>query len=292
VSYVEIEIRAKTVDLAVEAAMQELGVENREQLAVEVVSEPERGFLGIGGKDAIVKVKRQDPRRQQRDRSRGRSDRQRSSESGRQEKSQTTRNSGSRSGRRPNGGSDRGKQSKGKPVSGQEKSRKDDRPTLSVEEQADQARQFLEGLVDAYGLEGSVETRIDDDVIVIDVNGEQTEALVGVRGSVRSALHELTRTVLQKYSQDTGRIRLDVAGYAERRRQALTIYADQLIDQLTAEGGEIMLEPMSSSDRKVIHDAAAARGRVESYSEGEAPRRYVVLAAAADVAADAGGEEE
>jgi spoIIIJ-associated protein len=136
-------------------------------------------------------------------------------------------------------------------------------------------------LVGAYGLDGSVETRIDDDVIVIDVNGEQTEALVGVRGSVRSALHELTRTVLQKYSQDTGRIRLDVAGYAERRRQALTIYADQLIEQLTAEGGEIMLEPMSSADRKVIHDAAAAREGVESYSEGEAPRRFVVLAASA-----------
>lgn len=287
-SYVEIEIRARTVDLAVEAAMQELGVEHREQLAVEVVSEPERGFLGIGGKDAIVKVKRQDPRRQPRDRSRGRASRQPSGESGRQEKSQTTRNSGSRSGRRPNSNSERGKQNKGKPVSGQEKSRKDDRPTLSIEEQADQARQFLEGLVAAYGLEGSVDTRIDDDVIVIDVNGEQTEALVGVRGSVRSALHELTRTVLQKYSQDTGRIRLDVAGYAERRRQALTIYADQLIDQLTAEGGEIMLEPMSSADRKVIHDAAAARGGIESYSEGEAPRRFVVLAATSD----SGGEEE
>ena len=287
-SYVEIEIRAKTVDLAVEAAMQELGVDSRDQLAVEVVSEPEKGFLGIGGKDAIVKVKRQDPRRQ-RDRSRGRDSRQRSNQSGRQETRQTTRNSGSRSGRRPerNGGSDRGKENKGKTVSGQEKSRKDDRPTLSSEEQADRARQFLEGLVAAYGLEGSVETTIDDDVIVIDVSGEQTEALVGVRGSVRSALHELTRTVLQKYSQDTGRIRLDVAGYAERRRQALTIYADQLIDQLTAEGGEIMLEPMSSSDRKVIHDAAAARGGVESYSEGEAPRRYVVLAAT-----DRGGEEE
>ena len=118
-----------------------------------------------------------------------------------------------------------------------------------------------------------------ESIIIANVNGEQTEALVGVRGSVRSALHELTRTVLQRYAQDSARLRLDVAGYAEKRRQALTIYAEGLIDQLLADGGEIMLEPMSPADRKVIHDAAAARDGVSSYSEGEAPRRYVVLAA-------------
>jgi len=83
--------------------------------------------------------------------------------------------------------------------------------------------------------------------------------------------------VMQRYAQDTARLRLDIAGYAERRRQALTIYAEQLIDQLMSEGGEIMLEPMSPADRKVIHDAAANHEGVESYSEGETPRRYVVL---------------
>ncbi len=286
-STVEIELRARTVDLAIEAAMQELGVDDRELLTVEVVSEPESGFLGIGRKDAVVKVKR---RRSRRSRNRRSSQNKDSRSSKGQDRRESTRNSGNRNDKTGKGrGSDRGKSNKDKAVSGQNKQpRVDDRPTLDVEEQADKAKEFLEGLVAAYGLEGAVETRIDDDVIVIDVNGEQTEALVGVRGSVRSALHELTRTVLQKYSQDTGRIRLDVAGYAERRRQALTIYADQLIDQLQAEGGEIMLEPMSSADRKVIHDAAAARGGVESYSEGEAPRRFVVLAATKE----SGGEEE
>ena len=132
-------------------------------------------------------------------------------------------------------------------------------PILTIDEQALIAAEFLEGLVDAYGLEGTVTTKVEEDVIIADVNGDQTEALVGVRGTVRSAIHELTRTVMQRYAQDTARLRLDIAGYAERRRQALTIYAQQLIDQLMAEGGEIMLEPMSPADRKVIHDAAATR---------------------------------
>jgi spoIIIJ-associated protein len=142
--------------------------------------------------------------------------------------------------------------------------------------------EFLEGLVDAFGLEGEVEVTVEDEVIVAKVSGEQTEALVGTRGSVMEAIHEITKTVLHRRAQDTARVRIDVAGYAERRRQALSIYAGQLIDQVAAEGGEIMLEPMSASDRKVIHDAVAAREGVRSYSEGEAPRRYVVIAGLED----------
>ena len=277
-SYVEVEIRAKTVDLAVEAAMQELGVENRDQLDVEIVQEAEKGFLGIGGQDAVVKVKRRPSRRRRKERRRNPKN-----QGKHQAKDQAKHQYVARSGK--NGGERKKSQSKGKVREMNRQDNKDrppksdDRPTLSLEEQAGITNDFLEGLLDAYGLEGAVETAIEDDIIIVEINGEQTEALVGVRGSVRSSLHELSRTVLQRYAQDTARLRLDVAGYAEKRRQALTIYAEGLINQLVADGGEIMLEPMSPADRKVIHDAAAAREGVNSYSEGEAPRRYVVLQA-------------
>lgn len=287
-SYVEIEVRAKTVDLAVEAAMQELGVTDRDQLAVEVIQQPEKGFLGIGGQDAVVRVKRRKSRRRRNERKRE------SRGQGQDRDSKQKAPASAKNG----GGNQRGQrgqtQSKGRHMSQQGENREpkvDDRPDISIEEQARIAAQFLEGLVNAYGLEGTVTTKIEDDVIVADVDGEQTEALVGVRGSVRSAIHELTRTVMQRYGHDTARLRLDIAGYAERRRQALTIYAERLIDQLMVEGGEVMLEPMSPADRKVIHDAAAAREGVNSYSEGESPRRYVVLTATAPVAT-ARDEEE
>ncbi len=274
--YVEIEVKAKTVDLAVEAAMQELGVEDKEQLAVTIIQEPEKGFLGMGGQDAIVHVKRQKPPRRRRDRGKNnRNDAQRSGA-----RSQNPGNRESSSAKNGNRNQGKTQKPKGRDMSRQksEPSREDDRDVLSIEKQSEIVKDFLVGLVDAYGLEGEVDARIDDEVIVADVRGEQTEALVGVRGSVRSAIHELTRTVMQRYAQDTARLRLDIAGYAERRREALTIYAKQLIEQLESEGGELMLEPMSSADRKVIHDAAAESGRVNSYSEGEPPRRYVVLA--------------
>lgn len=287
-SYVEIEVRAKTVDLAVEAAMQELGIDDREQIAVTVIKEPERGFLGMGGSDAVVQVKQVQPRKRRRDRGK------------KMENQKSTRQNrgGDNTGRgRPSGNSQQGKSPRNKGNKGRDMSRndrpekkEDDRDDLSIERQAEIVEKFLTGLVDVYGLEGEVVTRVDDDVIIADINGEQTEALIGVRGSVRSAIHELSRTVLQRYASDSARLRLDIAGYAERRREALTIYANQLIGQLEADGGELMLEPMSSADRKVIHDAAAASKSVSSYSEGEPPRRYVVLAKREEEAD--GGEEE
>jgi spoIIIJ-associated protein len=269
--------------LAVEAAMQELGVTDREDVEVSVITEPVKGFLGMGGQDAVVRVKKR-PARRRRNRKRrepvssGNTDN--NPKNRQQDRPNTAKNGGGRTERR--GSSTR---SGGKHVRTESKVA-DDRPSMTLEEQATVTREFLEGLVSAFGLEGTVTTRIEDDVIVADVEGDQTEAMVGVRGTVRSAIHELTRTVLQRYSQDTARLRLDIAGYAERRRKALSIYAEQLIEQLTAEGGEIMLEPMSPADRKVIHDVAGEHPGVTSYSEGEPPRRYVVLSRVD------GGEEE
>lgn len=255
--------------------MQELGVDTRDEVEVQVITEPVKGFLGMGGQDAVVRVKRQPSKRRRSRKRRGSGD---SGQSGnknnanrQQERAKGGKNGEKRPSRRPDN------QSGGKHVRTESKVLSDDRPTMSLEEQATVTREFLEGLVEAYGLEGTVTTRIEDDVIVADVEGDQTEAMVGIRGTVRSAIHELTRTVLQRYSQDTARLRLDIAGYAERRRKALSIYAEQLIEQLMSEGGEIMLEPMSPADRKVIHDVAGEHAGVTSYSEGEPPRRYVVL---------------
>jgi spoIIIJ-associated protein len=270
VEYVEIEVKAKTVELAVEAAMQELEVSDRSAIDVEVVTEPVKGFLGMGGQDAIVRVKKR-PARKRRNRKRGGKKNAKQEENRRQTSSKRAKNGGKQSDSKTSGQKPGGKHVRTEPKV------TDDRPHLPTEEQARVTREFLEGLVEAYGLEGSVSTRVEDDVIIADVEGDQTEAMVGIRGSVRSAIHELTRTVLQRYSQDTARLRLDIAGYAERRRKALSIYAQQLIEQLQEEGGEIMLEPMSPADRKVIHDVAAEHEGVTSYSEGEPPRRYVVL---------------
>jgi spoIIIJ-associated protein len=159
-------------------------------------------------------------------------------------------------------------------------------------EQSPMVESFLNGLVEAFGLDGQITVGVQEDVIIATIDGEQTEALVGPRGSVMEAIHEITKTVLHRQVEDTARVRIDIAGYAERRRQALSIYAGQLIEQVLGEGGEIMLEPMSAADRKVIHDAVAARTGVQSYSEGEPPRRYVVIATTGEEGSEADSDYE
>ncbi len=288
-----VEVKAKTVELAIDAAAKELGIAERDRLQIQIIQEPERGFLGFGGQDAIVRVEeRRDSGKSKKSRrgkgqSGGSSDqRQRKPQArsqGNQGKSQASQGGGKggRSGRSGQGSGNtasKGRSGRSAGDKGNRPKKVDDREEVSVGDQEPMVRDFLAGLVSAFGLEGRVETRVDDDIVIADVVGEQTEALVGTSGAVMEAVHELTKTMLQRTVQDSARVRIDIAGYAERRRQALTIYAGELIDQVLEDGGELMLEPMSASDRKVIHDAVAARQGVRSYSEGEAPKRYVVIA--------------
>ena len=72
-------------------------------------------------------------------------------------------------------------------------------------------------------------------------------------------------------------IHVDVAGYRERRRQALAEFAQQIAAEVKETGEERALEPMDAADRKVVHDVVADFSGVDTTSEGEEPRRRVVI---------------
>jgi spoIIIJ-associated protein len=277
-----VEVSGKTIDLSVEVAMAELEVTNRADVEIEVIQEPTPGFLGMGGKEAIVKVTKA-PKRRRRRNSRGRKGNGSPSAS-----SDSSRSSGNRSKDRsnqPKNGSQnrKGSQRQESKVSDQDNRKQntseDQRPEQApVEEQAKVAAGFVSGLLDAFGLEGEVTTRVEDEALYIDVLGSQTEALVGQKGAVMQSVLELTRTVVQRKTYGAPRMRIDIAGYGERRREALKIYANKLAVQVIEDQNEVMLEPMNAADRKVLHDAIAEIDGVRSYSEGEEPRRAVVMA--------------
>lgn len=266
-----VEAQGKSVEVAVAAALAELGLESADEAEIEVLQEPTVGFLGLGGKEAIVKVTRKPQRRR---RGRGRGGKGRSKEATAAKEGDGRRDEGRRDDRRND------ERRSAKPQSAKAATKKPDgeRPEPApIEEQADVAREFLEGLIASFGLEGEVVTRIEDDILWIDVRGGQTEALVGPKGAVLQAVHELTRTVVQRKTFGAPRMRIDIAGYAERRREALRIYTRRLADRILATGGEVMLEPMNAADRKVVHDTVVEIDGVRSYSEGEEPNRAVVL---------------
>ena len=156
---------------------------------------------------------------------------------------------------------------------------------ITLAEQAAIAKGFLEGLLEAMSLTAEVSSReIDAETVEISINADpptELGVLVGPRGTTLQALQEVTRTVVQaKSPARTDRILVDVAKYRERRVAALGRFAQQVAGEVTETGEERALEPMSAADRKAVHDSLTDHGSVVTRSEGEEPRRFVVVAPA------------
>ena len=149
---------------------------------------------------------------------------------------------------------------------------------VPVEEQAEAAEEFISGLVAAIGLEGSVESTIDEDTIDLRVEGGELGLLVGPKGATLSAIEELTRAVVQREAGGhAARVRVDVASYRAKRRVALEAFTRKVVDEVLETGEERAMEPMGSIDRKTVHDTVTDIDGVQTSSEGEDPRRYVVI---------------
>jgi spoIIIJ-associated protein len=140
--------------------------------------------------------------------------------------------------------------------------------------------EFLRGLIAAFGVDGTVtRNALDDgDTIELAVEGADVGMLIGPRGQTLSALQELTRTVAQrKVAEGQPRIVVDVAGYRKDRREALERFTRDVAAQVVASGVVRVLEPMPPADRKVVHDTVNTIDGVVTSSEGEEPRRRVVI---------------
>lgn len=150
--------------------------------------------------------------------------------------------------------------------------------TVPVSDQAEHAAKFTEELVRTMGFSASIRTEIDEDDVTVHVEGDGLGALVGPRGVTIQALQEVVRAVVQHHAGGhSAWIHVDVAGYRERRRQALAEFARQVASEVSATGEERALEPMGAADRKVVHDVISEIDGVGTTSEGEEPRRRVVV---------------
>ena len=152
--------------------------------------------------------------------------------------------------------------------------------TLTLEQQGETGQEFISGLIREFGLSADVGFRqIDDETVEVTATGNDLGILVGPRGATLTALQDLTRTYVQRQSVSrTDRILVDVGGYREKRSAALRRFPQGIVDEVKETGEERALEPMSAPDRKVVHDAVNEIDGVETRSEGEEPRRYIVIA--------------
>ena len=150
---------------------------------------------------------------------------------------------------------------------------------VPLQEQASVAEDFLTGLVGEFGLTANITVTVrEEENLDLSLDGRDLGLLIGQKGTTLLAIQDLTRTVVQhKTSATNGRIHVDVGGYRQKRSEALAKFAIDVAGRVKQTGERAALEPMSAADRKVVHDALTGIEGVTTTSEGEEPRRRVVI---------------
>ena len=165
-----------------------------------------------------------------------------------------------------------------------------------LNEEADIAADYLEGLLDIADYEGDIEMGVRNGrpmVQIIADDDTDIKHLIGCNGEVVDALQQLTRLAVQQKTGERSHLIVDVDGFLKRKRQRLRDTALDAIDEVHDTGEPVDLKPMNSFERKVIHDVVREEG-LKSRSHGEEPRRYVTIymkSSAVESDDDEGSEE-
>ncbi|WP_405218737.1 protein jag [Agrococcus sp. Ld7] len=153
---------------------------------------------------------------------------------------------------------------------------REDRSEVRAGDEGEIAADYIEGLLDIADLDGDIEIEQTDTRTTI-VVGESGDDLAGLaKSEVVSALQELTRLAVQQQTGEFSRLVLDVAGSRDARAEQLQTLVDRAAASIDEGADRVALEPMSSYERKLVHDLIRERG-LASESEGEAQGRHIVV---------------
>lgn len=283
-----VETTAKTVEAAREAALDQLGVA-ADEAEFEILEEPRPGLFGrVRGEARLrARVRPAPVRPKQERRRRSKSDRASSGAStGAAEPA--TSSDGDEPGDVPAEPTSteapdttQGSRRSTTPQRSQESTMStDDRPesTVTPDEVGAAAVAFMEGLATAFGADASVDVRVDGVELDVTVTGTELGLLVGPGGRTLAAVQDLARVAAQRRLGDhETRLRVDVGGYRERRDAALAAFARDVAEQVRTSGTARSLEPMTSADRKIVHDVLNEIDGVTSRSVGDDPERRIIV---------------
>lgn len=310
-----VETTAKTIEAAQAVALDQLGVA-ADEAEIEIIEQPKAGLFGrVRGearlrariKPTPVRAKQERRRRSRSGGSSGEGERTSSSskkaENGSSNRDGSSGEAGDESdtSKAPTTSSDRPKRDDGRTRSrdrsgnGSQRDKQtkkqeqkmtnpnsvsDDREQADVspEEVGAAAVTFMDGLTEAFGVNGVSTLAVDGTELDVAVAGEELGLLVGSGGRTLNAIQDLVRVAAQRRLGDhETRLRIDVAGYRQRRQAALADFARRVADEVRSSGEPRSMEPMTSADRKVIHDVLNEESDVASRSEGEDPNRRIVV---------------
>lgn len=285
-----VETTGRTIEDAKEAALDQLGIDESEA-EFEVIEEPKTGLFGRMRSEARVRARvlPKSPRPKQERRPR---------------RARSRKDEGPRTD--ASGGSETVAEAPEPTAEGDAEAPKTDRPArrrrsskprsatnnqegstmtdevVTVDQQADIISEFVEGLLAAADIPGTVaRNKIDDETIELSVESDSNELglLIGPKGQTLTSVHELARAVLQRRApgRHEGRVRIDIGGYRRRRQEALARFVTQQAEAVVESGVSRALEAMNAVDRKIVHDTVNEIDGVATISEGVDPDRRVVI---------------
>jgi spoIIIJ-associated protein len=146
-----------------------------------------------------------------------------------------------------------------------------------LEQEGEIAADYLEAFLDIVDMDGDLDLDVEGERAVVAIVGDGLDKLIGSGGETLEALQELTRLAVLQKTGNRSRLMLDVGGHRARRRAELRKIAAEAAKRVVDGSGPEKLTPMTPFERKVVHDVIAGIGGVHSESEGEEPRRRVVL---------------
>ncbi len=268
-----VETTAKTLEEARELALDKLGVDESEA-EFELLEEPKAGLFGRTRGQARVRARVEPkgprPKNERRDKRKKSSDKPKAAAKPAKEKASAD----------DSPAEDAPKKRKPRQSERSDEDRasspRQQKESAPIEEVRETVQTFLTGLSAAFGYDSAVQLPEEDDTINAVVDGKHG-LMVGPRGRTLDAIQELTRVAAQRTAPSGVRIRVDVGSYRELRKEALATFAVKAAATARDEQLEVVLEPMSSADRKTLHDALNEQEGVSTRSAGNEPRRRVIV---------------
>lgn len=142
---------------------------------------------------------------------------------------------------------------------------------------AGRARELLDNVLQVMGLDVNLAVVEKNEKILININGPDLGILIGRRGETLDALQYLVNLSANKNAEKRKRIIIDIEGYRRRREDTLKKLAFKLADKARQRGRNVVLEPMNSMERRIIHTALQERDDIYTFSEGEEPYRKIII---------------
>ncbi|RKO65515.1 RNA-binding cell elongation regulator Jag/EloR [Desulfofundulus salinus] len=139
------------------------------------------------------------------------------------------------------------------------------------------AKELLDKLLGAMNLPVNMAIEEKENNVFIDIEGRDVGILIGRRGETLDALQYLVSLYVNKNKSQRCKVFLDVEGYRRRREETLQRLAVKLAEKAKQRGRNVVLEPMTSHERRIIHTALQGRDDIYTYSEGEEPYRKIII---------------